>query len=206
MQPALKWTLLARILRPQGRKGEVLADLFTDFPERFASRPEVWVAPAGFIDAQETGAAAAAQEPKGSRVTAHWLPVGRNAGRIVLQFAGIDSISAAEPLTGKEVVVPSEARMPLEDGAVYISDLVGCTVYDRDEAIGTVDDVQFATTADGTRRLEDAAPLLVVRSPGDREALVPFANQYLLQVDTQARSIRMALPEGLAQINNSDAE
>jgi len=206
MHPAPKWTLLARILRPQGRKGEVLADLFTDFPERFASRPEVWLAPAGFVDAQETGAAETGQEPQTSKVLAHWLPVGRNAGRIVLQFANADSISAAELLTGKEVVVPAEARMPIEDGSVYISDLVGCTVYDKDEVIGTVDDVQFATTADGTRRLEDAAPLLVLQAPGGAEVLVPFASKYLLRVDTQARSIRMALPDGLAQINSDDSE
>jgi 16S rRNA processing protein RimM len=206
MPSASKWTLLARILRPQGRKGEVLADLFTDFPERFAARPEVWLAPAGFIDGHEDGAAAAAQEPQPSKVIAHWLPVGRNAGRIVLQFAGVDSISAAEQLAGKEVVVPSEARMPLEDGAVYISDLVGCTVYDAAEAIGIVNDVQFATSADGTRRLDDAAPLLVVQTSGDDEVLVPFANEYLLEVNTDTRTIRMALPEGLTQVNSTEAE
>jgi 16S rRNA processing protein RimM len=206
MPSASKWTLLARILRPQGRKGEVLADLFTDFPERFAAQPEVWLAPAGFIDAHEEGAATAAQDPSPLKVTAHWLPVGRNAGRIVLQFAGIESISAAEQLAGKEVVVPSEARMPLEDGAVYISDLVGCTVYDNGEPIGTIDDVQFATTADGTRRLDDAAPLLVVQTPSSGEVLVPFVNEYLLELNTDGRTIRMALPEGLRQVNSTDAE
>ena len=206
MQSALKWTLLARILRPQGRKGEVLADLFTDFPERFASRPEVWLAPAGFMDALEVDSGAPAQEPQPAKITSQWLPVGRNAGRIVLHFAGVDSISAAELLTGNEVVVPSEARMPLEDGAVYISDLVGCTVFDHGQVLGTVDDVQFATTADGTRRLDDAAPLLVVQAPGDREVLVPFAKEYLVEVDTQARSILMKLPEGLTQVNSADRE
>jgi 16S rRNA processing protein RimM len=206
MQPALKWTLLARILGPQGRKGEVLADLFTDFPERFASRPDVWLAPAGFIDALETGADRGPEEPQASKVIAHWLPVGRNAGRIVLHFAGVDSISAAELLTRKEVVVPLEARMPLEGGAVYISDLVGCAVYDDGELVGTVSDVQFATTADGTRRLDDAAPLLVLQSPGGHEILVPFVNEYLSQVDTEARSIEMRLPEGLTQVNRADTE
>jgi 16S rRNA processing protein RimM len=200
-----KWTLLARILRPQGRKGEVLADLFTDFPERFAARPEVWLAPAGFIDAHKESTATAAQEPQPLKVIAHWLPVGRNAGRVVLHFSGVDSISAAEQLAGKEVVVPSEARMPLEDGAVYISDLVGCTVYDNGTAIGTVEDVQFATTADGTRRLDDAAPLLVVQG-GHSEVLVPFVNEYLVEVNTATRSIRMALPEGLTEVNSSEAE
>ena len=205
MPSAPKWTLLARILRPQGRKGEVLADLFTDFPERFAARPEVWLAPSGFIDTNPDGAATAAQEPQASKVVAHWLPVGRNAGRIVLHFTGIDSISAAEQLAGTEVVVPSEKRMPLEDGAVYISDLVGCTLYDNGEAIGTVEDVQFATTADGTRRLDDAAPLLVVQG-GNGEVLVPFVNEYLVELNTDASAIRMELPEGLTQVNSAEAE
>jgi 16S rRNA processing protein RimM len=205
MPSAPKWTLLARILRPQGRKGEVLADLFTDFPERFAARPEVWLASSGFIDANPDGAAAAAQEPRPSKVIAHWLPVGRNAGRIVLHLSGIDSISAAEQLAGTDVVVPSEERMPLEDGAVYISDLVGCTLYDNGIAVGTVEDVQFATTADGTRRLDDAAPLLVVQ--GDNgEVLVPFVNEYLVELNTEARFIRMELPEGLARVNSAEAE
>ena len=202
MAAALKWTLLARILRPQGRKGEVLADLFTDFAERFASRPDVWLAPAGFTETD----ASDVHEPQAAKVIAHWLPVGRNSGRIVLKFSGVDSISAAEQLSGREVVVPFEARMPLEDGSVYISDLMGCTVYDNGAAIGVVDDVQFATTADGARRLEDAAPLLVVQSPDGREVLAPFAKEYLVEVNMEARSIRMVLPEGLTQVNSIDAE
>ena len=96
--------------------------------------------------------------------------------------------------------------MPLDDGSVYISDLMGCTVYDNGAAIGVVDDVQFATTADGTRRLDDAAPLLVVQTPDKHEVLVPFAKEYLVEVNTEARSIRMELPEGLTQVNSGDAE
>jgi 16S rRNA processing protein RimM len=201
MSSAAQWTLLARILRPQGRKGEVLADLFTDFPERFASRGSVWLASGGFAESTVER-----HEPEPAEVIAHWLPVGRNAGRIVLQFAGIDSISAAEQLAGKEVVVPAEARMPLEPGAAYISDLIGCTVYDGGEAVGTVEDVQFATTPDGTRRLEDAAPLLVVQAPDQSEILIPFVNEYLVELDSAGKAIRMALPEGLTKVNEPDAE
>lgn len=200
----MDWTLLARILRPQGRKGEVLAELFTDFPDRFATRPDIWLAPNGFTE--HSGKAGTNADPQPAKVTDYWLPVGRNAGRIVLQLAGTDSISAAEQLAGKELVIPSELRMPLENGAVYISDLVGCTVYDADEVIGTVEDVQFATTPDGTRRLEDAAPLLVIQSPARAELLIPFVNNYLRQVDTENRVIRMELPPGLTQVNGADAE
>jgi 16S rRNA processing protein RimM len=202
MSSPIEWVLLARILRPQGRKGEVLADLFTDFPERFGSRPAVWLAPNGFTERQEVSTSA----PETAEIVAHWLPVGRNAGRVVLQFSGVDSISAAEQLSGKEVIVPAEARMPLEDGAAYISDLVDCTVYDRGEPIGKVTDVQFATTPDGTRRLEEATPLLVIDAPDSSEVLVPFAKAYLVELDMESKTIRMELPEGLAEVNRPGVE
>ena len=122
----------------------------------------------------------------------------------MLQFAGVDSISAAEALAGMDVLVPREERAALEDDAVYISELVGCAVYDRTVLVGTVTDVQFATTPDGARRLEEAAPLLVVKTTNDDEVLVPFARAFLEGIDTAARRINMNLPEGLLDVNRSD--
>src|SRR5438067_4080039 len=182
-----QWTLLARILRPQGRKGEVLADLLTDFPQRFQSQPAVWLAAPEFTQAQQSTASVDQRAPEPAQVIGHWLPVGRNTGRVVLHFAGVDSISAAEQLAGKEVVIPAETRMPLQPDEAYISDLVGCQVYDGDQLVGTLDDVQFATTPDGSRRLDDVAPLLVVRSLQGGEILIPFAKQYLLELNTAAK-------------------
>lgn len=189
------WTVLAHLLRPQGRKGELLAELLTDFPERFAQQPGVFLAAPGFEG-----------EPAEARpfeVAASWLPVGRNEGRIVLHFAGVDSISSAEALTGLEVIVPREERQPLDEDSVYIGELVGCTLYDGATAVGVVDDVQFAMTPDGARRLEDAAPLLAVTSPDGAEILVPFVKAFLVKVDTEARRIEMTLPEGLVEVNRS---
>ncbi|HEY4381067.1 MAG TPA: ribosome maturation factor RimM [Acidobacteriaceae bacterium] len=201
MESASQWIVLAQILRPQGRKGELLADLFTDFPERFTQHHQVWLAPQGFAEGQNPSASA---EP--AEVLAHWLPVGRNAGRIVLHFAGIDSIEQAEKLAGKEVLVPLAERMPLDPGAAYISDLVGCTVYDSDILLGVIDSVEFPTTPDGSRRLDDAAPLLGIASPEGHEILVPFVAAYLLELNVAAKTIRMALPEGLAAINRPAAQ
>jgi 16S rRNA processing protein RimM len=191
------WTVLAHLLRPQGRKGEVLAELLTDFPERFEQRKRVFLAAPGF-----DGEPSQARE---AEVVAFWLPVGKNEGRIVFQFAGTDSISAAELLAGLEVIVPREERQDLDEDSVYIDELVGCILYDDEAAIGTVEDVQFATSADGARRLEDAAPLLVVSSIDGDEILIPFVKAFLLKVDTEARRIEMALPEGLVEVNRSAA-
>jgi 16S rRNA processing protein RimM len=207
MDPNPEWIVLAHILRPQGRKGEVLADLLTDFPARFASHPHVFLAPAGLTEPASPGSAPLTPPllPQPAEVASHWLPVGKNAGRVVLQFAGIDTIEQAETLAGKQVVVPFTERVALEPGAAYISDLIGCTVYDRGQPIGLVEAVEFPTSPDGTRRLEDAAPILAVASPDGNEILIPFANAFILELDLPARAIRMSLPEGLTQINHPTA-
>ncbi len=132
------WIVLAHLLRPQGRKGEVLAELFTDFPERFESQRRVFLAAPGFSGEEA--------EARQAEVVAFWLPVGKNEGRVVLQFAGVDTISDAETIAGLEVLVPHEERLPLDDESVYISELIGCTVYDGARAVGVVEDVQFAMT------------------------------------------------------------
>ena len=103
MQSASQWIVLARILRPQGRKGEVLADLFTDFPGRFVRQPRVWLAPQGFADSPS--AASTSTEPSPplqlAEVASHWLPLGKNAGRIVLRFVTIDSIELGRDARGQ---------------------------------------------------------------------------------------------------------
>jgi len=189
------WIALAHLLRPQGRKGELLAELFTDFPERFEERKQVFLASPGF-----EGEAAQA---RAGEVVAFWLPVGKNDGRIVLQFAGIDSITDAEKLAGLEVIVPNEERMPLNDDSVYISELIGCTVYDGPIVVGVIADVQFPATADGTRRLDEAAPLLEVASTDGEEILIPFAKAFVVGVDTKAKRVEMTLPVGLLDVNRS---
>jgi 16S rRNA processing protein RimM len=192
-QSATTWIVLAHLLRPQGRKGEVLAELFTDFPERFEDQRRVFLAAPGFAGEEA--------EARSAEVVAFWLPVGRNEGRIVLQFAGIDSISDAESIAGQDVLVPREERLPLDDESVYISELVGCTVYNGSKPVGVVEDVQFAMSADGGRRLDDAAPLLAVTSLEGDEVLIPFAKAFLLAVDTKAQRIEMNLPAGLIEVN-----
>lgn len=190
------WVSLAHLLRPQGRKGEILAELFTDFPERFDDRTRVFLAKPDFAGSES--------EARAISVISHWLPVGRNHGRIVLGFEGIDSINNAEELAGFDVFIPATERVELEDDAEYISDLVGCVVYDNGVAVGTVTDVEFPTTADGTRRLEDAAPLLSVLTDGGDEVLIPYVQSFLIELLPEEKRINMSLPAGLVDVNRSE--
>jgi 16S rRNA processing protein RimM len=177
-EPSAAWVLLARIVRPQGRRGEVLADIFTDFPQHFAERKRLFLRP-------PTGAM------RETSVESHWL----HKGRVVLKFAQVDSIADADHLRGFEVVIPREERMPLEGDAVYVSDLLGVRVVDVSgggaQDAGEITDVEP----------EGAGPaMLVIRTPAGDELLIPFVRAYLRNIDLEAKRMEMELPLGLLAV------
>jgi len=183
-EPTELWVWLARIRKPQGRKGEVFADILTDFPEKFAERRQLWLL--------HEGAPAAA--PRQAELQAHWL----HKGGIVLHFEGIDSISAAETLAGLTVAIPRADRAPLAEDEIYIADLVGCTLYD----LAKSDTPVFVGQIEGVDRSAGPVSILEVSSPGStEEILIPFAKSYLRTIDLAAKRVEMALPEGLTNLN-----
>ena len=179
---------LARILRPRGTRGEVAAEILTDFPERLTKLREVFL---------WNGA----QEPRRAVVRKCWLSRSRG-GQAIFLFEGVDSIPAAEKLRGLEVQIPLADRAKLPAGRYYISELIGCEIFERatppatthattpaPEKIGTVRDVQFAGT-----------PLLAVETP-QGELLIPLAEEICTRIDTGAKKIEVVLPDGLRELN-----
>jgi 16S rRNA processing protein RimM len=178
------WAWLARLRRPQGRKGEILAEILTDFPEKFAERRQLWLL-ATNSPANQTPA------PRPVELLHHWL----HKGGVVLHFAGIDSINAAEPLCGLTVAIPKTARVPLGEDEAYIGDLIGCALYDLASpeplCLGPIEDVD---------RSAGPVAILVVRGKSG-EILIPFAKGYLRKIDLENKRIEMSLPEGLIDLN-----
>lgn len=86
--------------------------------------------------------------------------------------------------------IPLRERAELDRETAYVSDLVGCTVWNADREIGKVTDVRFGA---------GEAPLLVVR--GAQEYEIPFAQAFVEKVNTSGKEIRMRLPEGLLEVN-----
>ena len=114
---------------------------------------------------------------------------------LVLKFAGIDSISDAETLIRCELQVPEGERAQLDPGSTYVSDLVGCTVFDGDREIGQVRDIQFGA---------GEAPLLIVSAGSkdkDKDYEIPYAEAYLSSTDLEHKKIHMRLPEGMLELN-----
>lgn len=170
---------IARVVKPQGRVGEVSAELFTDFPERFAERRHLF-----------------ALCTTGNRREVELEDFWPHKGRMILKFAGIDSIDDAKDLAGAEIQIPREQRAQLEEGSFFVSDLVGCRVFASTGSaevreLGPVTDVVFGA---------GEAPLLQVQE-GARELLIPFVESYTKKVDLDARRIEMILPEGMLELD-----
>lgn len=166
-------------MRPQGRNGEILADILTDFPERFATTRHAFMQ-------------LAKQEPMPVEIERTWL----HKGRVVLKFARVDSISAAEELRGAALVIPAGERVVLNGGEAYIEDLIGCSVVDLanrpPSRIGRIRDVI---------QQEKTADLLVIDGDDGAEYSIPFAKAYLVRIDWERRSVEMNLPSGMMGIN-----
>lgn len=172
---------MARIVRPHGVRGEVAAEILTDFPERLTklTSVELW-----------NGHSA----PQHVAVRKCWLSHSRG-GQAIFHFATCDSVDDAKKLVGLEVQVPLTDRVKLPAGSYYISDLVGCEVREKGGAeIGRVLEVEInGDDVSGT-------PLLVVDAK-QGEILIPLAQEICVNVDTAARRIDVVLPEGLLDLN-----
>ena len=172
---------LARVIKTQGRHGEVAAEIHSDVPERFAAGMKLLA-----LGKEEH----AKDHP--ARRELEIEDLWPHKGLLVLKFHGVDSMSDAELLIGAELQVPRTERAELEQGWTYVSDLIGCTVLDHGREIGRLEDVQFGA---------GEAPLLIVTGDAGRKFEIPFAEAYLEAVDVAHQQLRMRLPEGMLEIN-----
>jgi 16S rRNA processing protein RimM len=161
-------------VKTQGRHGEVAVEVHSSVPERFVEGLKL-------LGLAEDGSRRELQ------VEAVWP----HKGQLVLKFVGVDSISEAEALAGCELQLPQNQRAQLESGWTYVSDLIGCAVFDGDREVGEIEDVRFGA---------GEAPLLMVKA-GSKEYEIPLAEAYLTRLDLERNKICMKLPEGMLEVN-----
>lgn len=165
--------LIARAVKTHGLKGEVVAELLTDFPERFEDLDEVVIiSPSG--------------EQKTGSIEDFWF----QKDRVVLKLGGYDDVDAAKQLIGYEFGVPESDRVQLEGDEFYDWELEGCTVKVGDESIGQVRSVMKT----------GGAEILVVSDESGKETLVPLASDIVLEIDPAAKTIVVDPPEGLLDL------
>jgi 16S rRNA processing protein RimM len=165
--------VIARAVRTHGLKGEIVAELLTDFPERFEELEElILVSPTG--------------ERKLVQLEDFWF----QKDRVVLKLAACDDVESAKQLVGYEFAVAEADRVPLEEDEFYDWELEGCTVKAGDESIGQVRSV---LKTGGTE-------ILVVVDDSGKEQLVPLAAEIVVKIDKAARVILIDPPEGLLDL------
>src|ERR1043165_7454571 len=165
--------VIARAVRPRGLKGEIVAELLTDFPDRFEDIEElVLVSPNG--------------ERTTKRLEDYWF----QNDRVVLKLADYDDVDAAKELVGFEFAVPESERVPLPADHYYDWELEGCTVKGGAESIGQVNSVLKT----------GGAEILVVTDNSGRERLIPLADSIVVAVDPEQKTIVVDPPEGLLDL------
>jgi 16S rRNA processing protein RimM len=170
------YVTIARLVRPRGNRGELVAEDLSGEASRFERVREVLVEDA-------------ARSRREMEVERAW----RHKGRLILKFRGIDSISEAEELRGWRVQLPEEEIGPLPAGEFFFRDLVGCQVVDAKSggSVGSVEDV-----------LEPGGQLLLQVKAEGREILIPFVRSICVEIDPEQQRIRVRMPEGLEDLNS----
>ena len=162
---------IAKVTRPRGLKGEVVADVLTDFPGRFEDLENV----TAFLE-------------NGTRRELKIEDLRFQNERVLMKFAEIDSIEAAEEIRNAEICVDETEAVELDEGEFYDWQLERCEVVTVDgKAIGRVREVM---RTGGTENL-------VV--DGDKEYLIPFAESICVEVDIEKKRILVDPPEGLLE-------
>ena len=161
---------IARIVKKRGIRGEVAAELLTDFPERFSSLGEVRI----FNGEKEYW----------EEIEKHWF----QKNRVILKFRGRDRPEEVEELIGGDLQVPQDQRVSLPQHSYYHSDLIGCDVMENEEVLGGVTGI-LETGAAGCN-------LVVTRADGG-EFMVPLVQKFVLEVDVEKKLIQVNLPSGL---------
>lgn len=166
--------IVARAVRTRGLKGEIVADVLTDFPERFERISDLLgVGPDG--------------KRRPLKLESHWF----QHDRMVLKFFGYDNIESAETLVGYEFGLPEAERVELSEGEFYDWELEGCLVeIANGPAIGRVREIMRT----------GGVELLVVEDDTRREHLIPMAQSIVVKVDIPSRTILLDPPEGLLDL------
>ena len=172
---------IGRIIAPHGIRGEVKVEVLTDFPERFKPGTHVFLG-AGTEDPEARPAKIAAARP--------------HKGGFLVKLDIVPDRNAAELVRNRYLLIPAADAMPLGEHENYLHDLIGLQVETTDgQHLGELREVLFTNAND----------VYVVRGPAG-EVLLPAIRDVVLQVDLSTRRMVVALPEGLLDAAEPEAD
>jgi 16S rRNA processing protein RimM len=168
------FVLVGRVARTHGRRGDVVVNPETDFPEdRFAPGAVVWVLRDG--------------TPVPVAIRRAWM----HQGRPVIALEGLETMTEAEALHGVELRVPPDALHALPAGTYFEHDLVGCTLLtEAGQSLGVVRAIE-----------RGAGPPRLVVGHGRDEFQMPLVDAFCVEIDVAGRRIVVRPPDGLIGLN-----
>ena len=167
-----EFVAIARVAKPHGLRGEVVADVLTDFPERFE----------GLVDVTAIG-------PDGGRRQLKIERARFQKARVILQFAGVGTFEEADLLRNFEICIPEGEAVELEEDEFFDWELEGCRVVR----------VEGTELGEVTSVLRTGGTEVLVVAGAEKELLIPFAESICVEVDIENSRITVDPPEGLLE-------
>ena len=163
--------LIGKIVNTHGIRGEVRVEQITDFSERFAVGNQVYIVPKN-------------QPPIPVTIASHRL----HKQYHLLRFEGFDHIDDVEPFKQADLKITEEDLSDLPEGEYYYHEIIGCQMYTTNEDyIGVVVDI-FPTGAND---------VWVIERENGKEALIPYIQEVVKEIDLSTKKIYIELMEGL---------
>lgn len=161
--------VVAQVLAPWGHRGEVRAEILTDFPKRFAGMERIFV---------------------GDDLVPYRVQSARlHKGNVVLKLEGIDNPDQAEHLRGELLYVPVEEAVPLGKDQYYQYQIMGLEVWTVEgRFLGRVTEI-----------LETGANDVYVAEQDGREVLIPAVAEVVQEVDLKRHRLMVKLLPGLLE-------
>lgn len=167
--------VIARAVKTRGLKGEIVAELLTDFPERFEN-------------VRELTAISKSGERRTVVLESYWF----HQDRVVLKFAHFDTIEAAQQLIDNDFGVPESERVSLPESHYYDWELEGCTVSTTaDQELGKVT---------GVMRTGGVELLAVANERTGHDYLLPMTDSIVLEINPTKKTIVVDPPDGLLDL------
>lgn len=161
---------VARISKLFGREGEVMLNLYPEFPDAFDPGSEPLIAR---IDGLEVPLYCDRFERRG------------RSGALV-RFADLDTPRRVEEFLGKELC--AELEDAGEEDEFYMEDLIGFAV-EANGRRGRIADYYDS----------EVNPLFELDLEG-RSVLVPAVEEFFARIDFEGREVKLVLPEGLLEL------
>jgi 16S rRNA processing protein RimM len=159
---------VGKLRRPHGVRGEILMEVYTDFPERLVPGISLYVGD----DVRQMKILKSRQHREG----------------LLMTIEGYTTPEEVGELRNQVVYVRADDRPPLEEGEYYHHQLIGLNVVTReDEPVGSVFEILETGASD----------VLVVRQVSGPDVLIPIVDEFVMRIDLAEGVITVQLIPGM---------